>query len=269
MQQAAMLEYLARFFTVSGCTLLPVPDDSAVVLKVKLTEEMDKLLMNRPFYWHYIEQIGGTPETATLVFRTDDRSEEGELIYFGSPRLHQIFDAAKKLAPYIRLYQDLPPQSSSALEPWLGINTKISYTCDLKKDRICSIGLQLINGTLIDGFQDILDKLPLLAKLPDYCYTLSPLIKIESGIKRIETFIESTLKNEPTGWADSAGKRWARDQELLDSFYEQEDSKPETYFQEKEAIREQYQPRILVQFINAGLFYLHSSTFLPGPIKDR
>lgn len=267
MQQAAIHDFLTDFFTASGCTLMPVPDSD--VLKVKLNKEIDKLLMNRPFYWHYIEQTGGTPETATLVFRTDDKAEEGELIHFGSPRLHQIFDAALKLAPYIRLYQNLPPQSSSALEPWLAINAKISYKCDLKKDRICSIGLQLINGTLIDGFQDILDKLPLLPKMPDYCYTLSPLIRIGSGIKRIETFLESVLKSEPTGWADDAGKRWARDQELLDSFYEQQDPKPETYFQEKEAIREQYQPRILVQFINAGLFYLKSSTFLPGSIRDH
>lgn len=267
MQQAEIHDFLIHFFTTSGCTMLPVKNNT--MLKVRLNEEMDKLLMNRPFYWHYIEQTGGIPETATLQFCTDERFKDGELIHFGSPRLHQILDAAKKLAPYIRLYQNLPPQSSYALEPWLGVNAKISYQCDLKRDRICSIGLQLINGTLIDGFQDILNKLPLMPKMPDYCYTLGPLIKIRSGIGRIETFLESMLRSEPSGWADDAGKRWARDQELLDSFYEQQDPKPETYFQEKEAIREQYQPRVLVQFINAGLFYLQSSTFLPGSFKGH
>ncbi|RYL92368.1 hypothetical protein EWI07_09850 [Sporolactobacillus sp. THM7-4] len=267
MQQAEIHEFLVNYFTASGCQLLPVSEKDQI--KVKLTKEMDKLLMNRPFYWHYIENTGGIPETATLLLRTDSQTEEGELIHFGSPRLHQILDSTKKLAPFIRLYQNLPPHSAPALEPWLGINYKISYQCDLKKDRICSTGLQLINGTIIDGFQEMLERLDLIPKLPDYCYTLSPLIKIKSGMARIEHFIESVLKKEETDWAENAGKRWSRDRELLDSFYEQQNPKPDTYFKEIEALRDQYEPRILVQFINAGLFYLQSSTFIPGLIKDR
>ncbi|RYM06037.1 hypothetical protein EWH99_04065 [Sporolactobacillus sp. THM7-7] len=268
MQQAAIHDFLVKYFKASGCRIFSEAHKD--LLKVKLTKEMDKRLMNRPFYWHYIEKTGGIPETATLVFRTSPDLEEGEFVHFGSPRLHQILDSTKDLAPFIRLYQNLPSDSSPALEPWLGINYKISYQCDLKKDRICSVGLQLINGTLIDGFQEILQTLALTPKMPDYCYTLRPLVKTASGIGRIERFIESALKEEKTDWAQLAEKRWTRDRELLNAFYEQQNPKPESYFQECEALKEQYEPRILVQYINAGLFYLQSSSFLPGfPSKAR
>ncbi|EST11045.1 YqhG family protein [Sporolactobacillus laevolacticus] len=267
MQQAEIHDFLVRFFTSSDCTLMPV--QSTFQVKVKLNKSMDKMLMNRPFYWHYIEQIGAEPETATLTFRLSDKIDDGEFIHFGSPRLHQIFNAAEKMGQFIRLYQILPPQSAPALEPWLGLNLKISYQCDLKKDEIRSVGLQLINGTLIEGFQTMLKKLQLNQKMPDYCYTLSPLIKIQSGIQRIERFIESELEAEPTEWADQANERWAKDQQLLDAFYENQEQKPERYIQEKKALEEQYQPTINVKLINAGIFYLQSSTFLPGLIKGH
>ncbi|WP_100488260.1 YqhG family protein [Sporolactobacillus pectinivorans] len=267
MQQAEILDFLTRFFSTSGCTLLPAENRGQV--KVKLSEEMDQLLMNRPFYWHYIKQTGGVPETATLLLRTDEKSEDGELIYFGSPRLHQIFEATKKLAPFVRMYQETGIHSSTALEPWLCINMKISEQCDLKRDRLFSAGLQLINGTLIEGFHEVLANLSLSPKAPDYCYTLSPLITVQSGIKRIEKLIETELQNEPTEWADEAGRRWNRDRMLLDSFYEQKEEKPETYYMEKEALKAQYQPHIAIHLINAGLFYLQSKSFLLGTSTAR
>ncbi|MFT8317460.1 MAG: YqhG family protein [Sporolactobacillus sp.] len=271
MQQAEIHDYLIRFFSASGCTLLPASRPGSPI-KVKLTEKMDQLLMNRPFYWHYIKQIGGTPETATLLLRTNDQSKEGEFLHFGAPRLHQIFDTAKKLGPYIRLYQKIPEGRASALEPWIGINMKISYQCDLKKDRVSSMGLQLINGTMIEGFQEMLGKLDLSPRLPNYLYTLRPLITVESGIKRIARHIEDRLKAEPIDWANDAGSRWIHDQELLNSFYEHQDQKPESYFQEKEALKQQYQPRIEASLINAGLFYLQSASFIPHselePVHD-
>ncbi|GAY75210.1 conserved protein YqhG [Sporolactobacillus inulinus] len=114
---------------------------------------------------------------------------------------------------------------------------KISYQCDLKKDRICSMGLQLINGTMIEGFQSVLNTLHLSQKLPDYCYTLRPLITIKSGLARIEHFIESELQKENFEWADHAATRWDKDLQLLNAFYEHQEEKPERYVQEKQALK--------------------------------
>ncbi|BBN99084.1 YqhG family protein [Sporolactobacillus terrae] len=268
MQQTEIHDFLVRFFSSAECELLPVADDHDQ-LKVKLTKAMDKRLMNRPFYWHYIEQIGAEPETAVLNFRFSDRIQEGEFIHSGSPRLHQILDASEKMGRYIRMYQVIANKLSPALEPWLCINMKVSYQCDLKKDRICSMGLQLINGTMIEGFQSVLNTLHLSQKLPDYCYTLRPLITIKSGLTRIEHFIESELQKENFDWADHAATRWGKDLQLLDAFYEHQEEKPERYVQEKQALKEQYQPQIEVTLINAGLFFLQSAAFLPDLIKDR
>lgn len=267
MQQIDLYRYLTRFFKASGCTLLPTPHQGQI--HVRLTEKMDQLLMNRPFYWHYIHQTGGTPETATLILNTDLTLADGEPVYLGSPRLHQIFETTKQLASFIRMYQKLPDQANRSLEPWIELNVKISDQCDLKRDRIASIGLQLINGTLVEGFHQVLNKLTLSSRMPDYCYTLTPLITVRSGLARIEKLIERELRSESTEWADEAEKRWKQDQQLLDLFYEHETEMPEVYSRERETLKEQYQPRTTVRLINAGLYYLRSESFLPGIITNH
>ena len=37
-------------------------------MTVQLTIEMDKELMNRPFYWHYLEKTGGRPKSDVSNF---------------------------------------------------------------------------------------------------------------------------------------------------------------------------------------------------------
>ncbi|MFC7394258.1 YqhG family protein [Scopulibacillus cellulosilyticus] len=263
MQQAAIHNFLEHFFIANECEFLENKDG---LLKVKLTVALDKLLMNRSFYWHYIEKIGGVPETTTLTLKTAPSEEkDGELIHFGSPRLHQIFRAAKQLAPYIRLYQETGSEGNfTPLVPWLGINFKISYQCDLKKDDLLSLGLHLMNGTIATHFHEQLLQMPLTPKIPDYCYTLTPMIKPISGLKRLEHFIEQKIQNDDHQWADNARIRWQKDQSLLDQFYEDQTNEeaPDTYVKEKEALKEQYEPKVNVQIINGGLFYLDKSSFL-------
>ena len=79
---------------------------------------------------------------------------KGETIHFGSPRLHQIFQSTKNLASYIRLYEKSTSLSNqqTPLRPWIGLNVKISYQCDRKKDVFKSIGLNLINGQMVEQF---------------------------------------------------------------------------------------------------------------------
>jgi len=67
-QQAEIHEFLVRFFQANGCELIANEDGW---LTVQLTVDLDKELMNRPFYWHYLEKTGGTPNPAKLTFITD------------------------------------------------------------------------------------------------------------------------------------------------------------------------------------------------------
>ena len=199
-EQQAIHEYLVNYFTIGGCDIL---ENRHGLLKVKLTIELDKQLMNRPFYWHYIEKIGGKPETQTLTLKTEPLDEDGEFIHFGSPRLHQIFASAKNMSRYIRLFEEsqFNGRSQTPLYPWLGVNMKVSFRSDLKKDYLFSLGLNLLNGMVVKSFHESLEKLHLTPKIPDYCYTMTPLIKPLSGLRRLESVIEQLIAEEDHTWA--------------------------------------------------------------------
>ncbi|MFB5195490.1 YqhG family protein [Neobacillus sp. KR4-4] len=258
MQQQEIHNFLLTYFLANDCEIV---ENGPGYLMVQLTVELDKELMNRPFYWHYLEKTGGIPNPMRLTFITNqDAAPEnikGEIIHFGSPRLHQIFASTKKLASYMRLYENHCHQNrQTPLMPWLCMNVKISYQCDRKRDIFKSIGLQLINGTMVEDFHDRLLQIPLTPKIPDYSFTLSPLVRPQSGMSRIEAYLTSVIEKDDHTWAEDARKRWEQDLRLLNHFYEDVEEENENFETEKLALKEQYEPKISISFINGGLFYL-------------
>lgn len=259
MQQQEIHQFLESYFTANNCDILENHQGHMIV---QLTVELDKELMNRPFYWHYLEKTGGIPNPMKLTFITSKQKTpenvKGEIIHFGSPRLHQIFESTKNLAGYIRLYENNPARSGiqTALIPWLAVNLKVSYQCDRKRDVFYSFGLQLINGRIIEDFHEHLIKLPLKSKIPDYTYTLSPLIKPKSGFSRIISLVKTRIEQEDDTWAEEARIRWKKDLDLLHHFYEDCEEESESFENEKTALQEQYEPKISISIINGGLFYL-------------
>ncbi|OEH92878.1 YqhG family protein [Bacillus solimangrovi] len=263
MQQVEIHHFLKRYFTSTNCNIL---NQTPGMLQVQLTIEMDKLLMNRPFYWHYLEKTGGTPNPMQLTLITDQTNSneyKGEVIHFGSPRLHQIFRSVQTLGGHIRLFEDFIPTNGTApLQPWLGINVKISYEANQKKDEIISLGLNLIHGAVFTNFQELLSSLPLTPVIPDYCFTLSPLITVNSGLKRVERFIENHINRQDHSWATDATNIMNEHLSLLDAFYEDVEEKPESYYSEQAGIKEMYEPIIRVNIVNGGLFYLSQQTLV-------
>jgi hypothetical protein len=258
MQQQEIHNFLVRYFQANECDIL---ENGPGYLTVQLTIELDKELMNRPFCWHYLEKTGGIPNPMRLTFITNPEAApeniKGETIHFGSPRLHQIFQSTKNLARYIRLFENHQHHNrQTPLMPWLCMNVKISYQCDRKRDIYKSIGLQLINGQMVEDFHERLQQVSLTPKIPDYSFTLSPLVKPKSGMTRIENYLKSAIEVEDHSWAEEAKKRWEQDLRLLDHFYEDEEEENESYETEKKALQEQYEPKINISFINGGLFYL-------------
>ncbi|KMK76970.1 YqhG family protein [Alkalihalobacillus pseudalcaliphilus] len=264
MQQQSLHRFLTDYFNSNECTIV---EETPAYLSVQLTPELDKLIMNRPFYWHYLERTGGTPNPMQVTFITDTKQcpEEikGEKIHFGSPRLHQLFSTAKTLGGYIRIYENMKVNGnqSQPLHPWLCLNMKISYCSDRKKELILSLGINLIHGQIVPQFFDKLKNLSLSPKLPDYCFTLTPFIQIESGINRLFKVVETYAENEDDRWAMEAKQRWQEDLNLLESFYEELAEKPESYVLEKQALEELYSPYIEISIINGGMFYLETQVF--------
>lgn len=258
MQQQEINQLVRRFFISNGCTVTTLENEE---FSVELTVDMDKLLMNRPFYWHYLEKIGGEPKPMTLYMSTSVASMDNkqvEFIHFGSPRLHQIFSIIKDYGSFIRLYEQPSIQNNTnhPLHPWFNVNIKVHYQCDRKKETMHSIGVNLINGEMNQDFVQLLQTKNLTPKIPDGCYTLSGMITLKSGFKRIQTYIEKLLEDEDFNWAYDALDKMNYDLSLLDAFYEDHDEVPEIYSTEYEAIKEQYTPKITVEIINGGLFYL-------------
>ena len=144
MQQQEIHNFLLNYFQANDCAIV---ENGPGYLTVQLTVELDKELMNRPFYWHYLEKTGGVPNPMKLTFITNQDTApdniKGEIIHFGSPRLHQIFASTKNLASYIRLYENHRNQNKQTpLLPWLCLNVKISYQCDRKKGYLSFSGFE-------------------------------------------------------------------------------------------------------------------------------
>jgi hypothetical protein len=258
MQQQEIHNFLISYFKANECE---ITENGPGHLVVQLTIDLDKELMNRPFYWHYLEKTGGIPNPMKLTLITNPQAApenlKGEVIHFGSPRLHQIFESTKNLSKYIRLYENHQNlNNQTPLLPWLCMNVKISYQCDRKRDIFKSIGLQLINGKMVEDFHNRLIEVPLTPKIPDYSFTLSPLVKPISGMSRIENYLKIAINEDDHSWAEEARMRWDNDLKLLEHFYEDVEEEDENYETEKRALKEQYEPNIHISFINGGLFYL-------------
>lgn len=253
--------FLENYFTAHHCQQKNNKDG---VLTVQLTETMDRALMNRPFYWHYIKKIGqkGEPMMLTLITNPEKRNEKGEWIHFGSPRLQQIINHLFTSEKYSRLFQRINSGTTTALYPWLVTNIKISYQGKQKKDEIVSIGLHLVNGTMRINMMDLLETVPLQMSISDYCYTISPIIKWKSGFQRIEVVLENHIKSQSHEWAKESLENLDEEIELAKHFYSGETNDDtaadiaEQMEKEIQEIHKRYEPCITFEVINGGLFYL-------------
>lgn len=250
-------DYLKTFFNETNCEII---NQSNYYLTVQLTIDIDKKIMNRPFYWQYIEATNGTPYPAQLTLITDQNNApenmRGEIIHFGSMRLKQLFKATKELGGIVQMYENVYTQST--LTPYFGVNYKVSYYCDQTKESIYSFGINLLTGSIYEDFQETLGALDLVTDIPKSAFSIQPIIKPNRALERLDATIEKLIKEDDHSWAEEAKNRWQKEQKILDYFYEGVENKPESYETEKKAIEERFNPRINVEIINGGIFYLSS-----------
>ncbi|GAJ98595.1 superfamily II DNA/RNA helicase, SNF2 family [Geomicrobium sp. JCM 19055] len=140
--QAKVHRYIERYLTTSGAQFLSrSPED----IEVQLTRELDEELMNRPFYWHYLDKTGATPQPMQMRMTTNVENSNGfEKVHFGSPRLHQFFSSALNKGRFTRLYEQTAPHSRTALYPWLCLNVRISYTCHRREMNYAHLASNLL-----------------------------------------------------------------------------------------------------------------------------
>lgn len=251
--------YLNRFFRENDCQIM---QDSGHFLKVQLTIEMDKKIMNRPFYWQYVESTDAVPCPAQLTFITDPSKLQeqvgGEIVHFGSRRLDQLFQVTREQGAVVRMYEKVhnAHKRGNILTPWMGVNIKVTYSSDQTKETLYSLGMNLMTGQMIKGFQEHLNNISLENGISPGTFNLPYTIKPLRALGRMESIVIDLIKRDDHSWIEEVNNRWKKDQKVLEYFYEGIEHKPESYEVERKAMEEQYTPKIKIEIINGGLFYL-------------
>lgn len=260
MNNQEVYHFVERYLLAQECQIV---ERGNGYLTTKLSVKADKDIGARPFYWLFQERTGAPAETLTLTFTFDtelnqeEHQRKGELLQFGSWRLHQIFASAKKHGQFVRLYEQVDASASTqALHPWLLINYKISLISDQKKDIFYPVGINLVTGYILNRFDSILATYRLTPKIPDYHYTMTPIFSLPSAVARIETHIHDFLDSLDKSWAKAANQRLDEEIEIIHAFYLADEDTNQDTLNKRLAEVEYYRPRITVEPINVGLIYL-------------
>lgn len=274
MNQQEVRTFLERYFDAHQ-TLYT--ERHPAYFEVELPVKVDKDLGNRPFYWTYVEQLSLPPQPMKMTFVFDRQAApadiRGEDITFGSPRLQQFFASAERHGRYVRLYEQTsgPSGRQTALVPWLGVNYKVSFICDRKKDMLFSLGLNLIHGYIEENFYTRIEQTAMQPALPAYAYTMRPIYGLESAKTRLELYVSERIGAEDPSWADCARERLTAELEIAEQFYTREAESEEARADDAqskarrlEELRWQYEPRIEIAVINGGLFYMKEQEKNPG-----
>jgi len=306
MSREQIRDFVMTYLETTECRFL---EKSPYHVTVKLSPRADRDLTNRPYYWGFIERTGTEPETMTFSFifdperhrETQEESGGGETaqedplmsrhfgavrplpilgpnrvqreeLHFGSPRLKQIFAAAKQGGRSVYLFEDPGPLQretlvSAAYEPWLGVRFKLEFCCDMKREELHFIGVSLRTGQIADPFTARLAGKAFAPRVPENMHVMPSRLTLEQGLKALENRIGERLSRCDSAWADEARERLGEELTLIDAYYkdlladpdeERKKAAAEQYEARRGEIRWQYEPRIVVSAIGSGIFHLRS-----------
>ncbi len=193
-----------------------------------------------------------------------------EDLHYGSRRLDQLFDSAKSNGSYVCLFQEpdkrsAHPLQSTAYTAWLGVNLKVEFACDMKREEIHSYGISLATGQCVDKFHDQLLGHKMTPKLPPNVHTAKNALTLNKAATIAEQTLERKLRTYDYKWAEAAAARLDVELSTIRHYYEplletvEEENRQtltEQFERRQEEIKWQYEPRVTVSAINCGIFYL-------------
>jgi Bacterial protein YqhG of unknown function len=260
---------------------------------VKLSPDADRALSNRPYYWSFVDRTGSVPETMTYKWSFENPSmadraaaspityvmtESGRIIqedvYFGSRRLQQLFEATSLGGRCVTLFEEPPrgridPLSSQPYTAWLGVNFKVGFECDMKREEIYGWGISLATGVINERFMETLKDKKLSPRLPSNIHLMKNGMSLRKGMNQLELTMERKLKNTDFSWAVEAEQRRQDELERIRQYYlpmldnmghpdqkEQKEAVTARYQQREAEIDWQYRPRVSLTVMNCGIFHL-------------
>jgi hypothetical protein len=219
-----------------------------------------------------------------------------EPLVFGTRRLEQLYASACRKGACLQLFEELPespggsagrsagPAGGAAAgsvpyATWLGVNYKIAYVCDRKREELLSLGIHLSTGEIADRFFDRLIHRNLTPRMPPRT-TLGETISLERAARQLEEVVLEHLNRQDYAWADEARRRLAEEEERIDAYYgdmlapsglspEEREEIVKQQEQRLDEIRWQHEPRIEVCPVNYGLFHLLDDTFREQAVRRR
>lgn len=193
-----------------------------------------------------------------------------EDLHYGSRRLEQLFAAARRGGRFVCLFQQpdeqaLHPYDSLPVTPWLAVNVKVSFVCDMKREELHAFGVSLVSGDIVESFFDRLKGLRLTPRLPQHIHVAGASVTLKRAAGIIEQTLERKLKTYDYGWAAAANERLKEELAQLAHYYEPlleqagEEERPqieEQYRARREEMHWQLSPRVIAEVVNAGIFHL-------------
>lgn len=268
--------FVMRYLESMECQVM---EKTSVYVTVKLSEQADRALTNRPYYWGFVDRTGAEPETMRFTFVFDPTklppergpvsyvtapvgqpsgsaaSDQGqdpilgryfgvapaftgggggigriprENVHYGSPRLESMMQAAAEQGQFVSLFDQgyaehrpvsRGPKRSLAYEPWLMLNLKVEFACDLKREEIHSFGISLHSGHLVEQFMEELQQRDMSPKLPNHVHTVPSRFTFEQGVLLIEDHLKQLLQDIDLAWAIEASERLEEELDRLDAYY--------------------------------------------------
>ncbi|CAM4198930.1 YqhG family protein [Paenibacillus alkaliterrae] len=193
-----------------------------------------------------------------------------EDLYYGARKLDQLFDAAKAKGSFVYLFQEPAkrsgnPFNSSPYTAWLGVNMRVEFACDRKREEIHCFGVSLATGQCVEQFYDRLLAHKLTPRLPANIHITKNGISFNKALGLVEQALERKLRSYDYGWAENASTRLEEELARISGYYEPllhnalAENKPaieEQFTQRQSEIRWQYEPRVTMSAINCGIFHL-------------
>jgi hypothetical protein len=262
LNEAQIEQYLVDWCAAFGCTILEIADGS---LTVKLSNEADQRLTNRPYYWMFVERTETPPEPMTmqwLVRRGADAKKIPQLhCSFGSNGLQQLFRAARERGSFVRLFEQPDEQAaisrgSRAYVTWAEFHLVIEYVCDRKREQLLTPAVCLQTGQWLASLADVVEGKTFDTNLPWKTHMMREYFSLEDAWQRVKEHVQAAIQKEDSTWAEQANVRYEEELALHEA-YVGSCTQPITDAQteaRREEIAWQYQPRIHVR-LRAGALY--------------
>lgn len=192
-----VIDWLQIYFTQHGCQV----KQQDKLHQIVLTRKLDEQLMNRPFYWKYMDMTGNEGIPSTISYHFNDNEMNENYMHFGHPLRMKILAHISETQQYYTGFEQIDTSRQVMLHPFFFMNLMIRFEGKHVREEMMSIGINLINGTIIPQFMERLMHVPLEHTISPFCYTVKPIISMQRAADNIHEAVYKHIEQLPHQWA--------------------------------------------------------------------